>query len=93
MAYNHFYSFSSIARRFPVRGSRSRFYWSVYNLFFRRGEMMKPDRSAVTTLTEAPLHAPHPPLLPQKGAWRDLIVESQGERADLSASHAQLAAE
>jgi radical SAM superfamily enzyme YgiQ (UPF0313 family) len=92
-AYNHFYSLSSIARRFPVRGSRSRFYWSVYNLFFRRGEMMKPDRSAVTRLTEAPLHAPHPPLLPQKAAWRDLIAESQDERVGLSASHAQLAAE
>ena len=68
LAYNHFYSLSSMARRFPVSGSRSRFYWSVYNLFFRRREMMKPDRSAATRLPETPLHAPHPPLLPQKAA-------------------------
>jgi radical SAM superfamily enzyme YgiQ (UPF0313 family) len=73
-AYNKFYSLPSIAKRFPVRGSRSRFYWSVYNLFFRRGEMMKPERSSAAALTEAPLHAPHPPLLPQKAAWRELAA-------------------
>jgi radical SAM superfamily enzyme YgiQ (UPF0313 family) len=93
LAYNHFYSLSSMARRFPIRGSRSRFYWSVYNLFFRRGEMMRPDRSNMTTLSEAPLHAPQPPLLPQKAAWRDLVVPPRGERSSMPASHAQLAAE
>lgn len=68
-AYKQFYSLPSIARRFPMRSSRSRFYWSVYNLFLRR--------SSVKTLTEAPIHAPHPPPLPQKAAWRELAVLPQ----------------
>jgi radical SAM superfamily enzyme YgiQ (UPF0313 family) len=71
-AYNKFYSLPSIVKRFPLRASRSRFYWSVYNLFFRRGEMIKPERSSAQILSQPPTHAPHPPLLPQKAAWREL---------------------
>jgi radical SAM superfamily enzyme YgiQ (UPF0313 family) len=93
LAYKHFYSLSSIARRFPIKGSRSRFYWSMYNVFFRRGEMMRPDRSRATKLSETPLCPPHPPLLPPKAAWRDLVVQPQGECASMPASHARWAAE
>ena len=35
-AYETFYSPSSIARRFPLRGRRSRTEWSIYNLFMKR---------------------------------------------------------
>ena len=92
-AYNKFYSLPSIAKRFPVRGSRSRFYWSVYNLFFHRGEMMKPDRPSVKIVAEAPIHAPHPPLLPQKAAWRELAIASQSSSGGAAAaSHPGLGA-
>ena len=92
-AYNTFYSLPSIAKRFPLRGSRSRFYWSVYNLFFRRGEMMKPDRSSAEILTERPVHAPHPPLLPQKAAWRELAVAPQSSLGGaVAGSHPRMSA-
>ncbi len=36
-AYDAFYSLSSLARRFPLRGKRSRRQWSIYNLFMKKG--------------------------------------------------------
>src|SRR5262250_3648 len=36
-AYERFYSPTSMARRFPVRGSRRRIQWTIYNLFMKKG--------------------------------------------------------
>ena len=36
-AYETFYAPSSLARRFPLRGKRSRLQWSIYNLFMKKG--------------------------------------------------------
>jgi hypothetical protein len=35
-AYSNFYSASSMASRFPLRGKRHRAQWLIYNLFMRR---------------------------------------------------------
>jgi hypothetical protein len=37
-AYGSFYSTSSIASRFPLRGERHRAQWLIYNLFMRKAE-------------------------------------------------------
>ncbi|MCU0838461.1 MAG: B12-binding domain-containing radical SAM protein, partial [Rhodospirillales bacterium] len=36
-AYDDFYSWPSLARRFPWKGDRSRLMWSVFNMFYRKG--------------------------------------------------------
>ena len=39
-AYETFYALSSLARRFPLRGSRSRLQWLIYNYFFKKDAAM-----------------------------------------------------
>jgi radical SAM superfamily enzyme YgiQ (UPF0313 family) len=77
-AYRNFYSTSSIAGRFPVRGKRSRAQWLVYNMFMRkasRGENI----DAIAPATPEPSQAPMPPLLPLKREWRNAVLEAAGE--------------
>lgn len=94
-AYDRFYALPSIVRRFPVSGTRSRFHWSAYNLFLRRGKSAKWRGSGVGAPTAEPLHMPHPPLAPQKAAWRDLaaVSQPQGYEAALASCRPQMAAE
>jgi radical SAM superfamily enzyme YgiQ (UPF0313 family) len=74
-AYDMFYSPSSMLRRFPVRGSRSRLQWSIYNLFMKRGAAT--DRKHVLPEpTPAPDMAPMPPILPLKREWREAVLEA-----------------
>ncbi len=82
-AYKRFYSLPSIARRFPVRGSRSRSLWSLYNLFFRKGEVTGRDLdNAIAKPSAPPQHNPRPPILPTKQEWRDAVLEGLGESED-----------
>ena len=75
-AYQRFYSLPSMVRRFPLRGSRSRTQWSIYNLFFRRGEVTGRDMAEpIAAPTPAPIHAPNPPILPVKREWREAVLE------------------
>ena len=62
VAYETFYAPSSMARRFPLRGGRSRLQWSVYNLFMKKGAATD-RKDAVAAPTEAPDVAPMPPIL------------------------------
>ena len=73
-AYETFYAPSSIARRFPLRGGRSRLQWSIYNLFMKRGSATD-RKEAIAEPTEAPDVAPMPPILPLKREWRQAVLE------------------
>lgn len=73
-AYKQFYSASSLARRFPLRGSRSRFYWGVYNLFFRRGEVVVPRPGNGTAAAQALMSATQLARMSQKTGWRELAT-------------------
>jgi len=82
-AYQKFYSVPSILRRFPVRASRSRGFWSVYNLFFRKGEVTgRNAQNAIGAPTAAPDTVPVPPIAPQKEGWRDLVASQSGPRPE-----------
>jgi radical SAM superfamily enzyme YgiQ (UPF0313 family) len=79
-AYRKFYSLPSMARRFPITGSRSRFQWSLYNLFFRRGEVTGRDLDdAVAEATAPSQYLPQPPIMPIKREWRETVLEGIGE--------------
>jgi radical SAM superfamily enzyme YgiQ (UPF0313 family) len=77
-AYDKFYALSSLARRFPLRGSRSRLQWSMYNLFMKKGAATD-RKDAVAVPTEAPDVAPIPPILPVNREWRRAILEATGD--------------
>jgi radical SAM superfamily enzyme YgiQ (UPF0313 family) len=77
-AYKKFYALSSLARRFPFRGARSRLQWSIYNLFMKKGAAT--DRKpAVAVPTEAPDVEPVPPILPLNEEWRRAVLEATGD--------------
>ncbi|MEJ2364814.1 MAG: radical SAM protein [Deltaproteobacteria bacterium] len=75
--YKLFYSIPSILRRFPTNSSRSKFYWSVYNLFFRKGEVTgRHIDDAIAEPTDAPRHLAQPPLKPTRKDWQKLVNEN-----------------
>ena len=76
-AYKRFYSWSSMLRRFPRLSRRSRLYWTIYNLFFRKGEVTDAvEDGVVAEPTEPPAHLTIPPLMPQKREWKRLVLEN-----------------
>ncbi len=77
LAYDTFYAPSSIARRFPLRGGRSRLQWSIYNLFMKKGSATE-RKEAVAAPTDAPDVSPMPPILPLKREWREAVLEGTG---------------
>jgi len=77
LAYETFYAPSSIARRFPLRGGRSRLQWSIYNLFMKKGSATE-RKEAVAAPTYAPDVSPMPPILPLKREWREAVLEGTG---------------
>jgi radical SAM superfamily enzyme YgiQ (UPF0313 family) len=79
-AYETFYSPSSMARRFPVRGSRRRIQWTIYNLFMKKGAATD-RKDAVAPPTPAPEMVPMPPILPLKREWREAVLEATGSPA------------
>ena len=76
-AYGNFYSRSSIASRFPLRGGRHRTQWLIYNLFMRRGSQTENIES-IAAPTAEPDVAPMPPILPIKREWRAAVLEAAG---------------
>jgi radical SAM superfamily enzyme YgiQ (UPF0313 family) len=76
-AYKTFYSASSIARRFPLRGGRNIVEWSIYNLFMRKGSATD-SKPSIARPTPEPDVAPVPPLLPVKREWRDAVLDAIG---------------
>jgi radical SAM superfamily enzyme YgiQ (UPF0313 family) len=76
-AYDAFYAPSSMVRRFPLRGGRSRVQWSIYNLFMKRGAATD-RKDTLPEPTAAPDMAPMPPILPLKREWRDAVLEASG---------------
>jgi radical SAM superfamily enzyme YgiQ (UPF0313 family) len=81
-AYETFYSLSSLARRFPLRGKRSRLQWSIYNLFMKKGAATD-CKSAIAEPTEAPDTAPMPPILPLKREWREAVLEATADLGEI----------
>lgn len=75
--YEKFYSTGSIAHRFPLRGSRHRAQWLIYNLFMRRGSKTENIQS-VAAPTAEPDIAPMPPILPIKREWRAAVLDAAG---------------
>ena len=77
LAYKKFYAPSSILRRFPTNSGRSKFYWSTYNLFFRKGEVTGRNLvNAIAEPTEVPKHLAQPPLMPERKDWQKLVQEN-----------------
>jgi radical SAM superfamily enzyme YgiQ (UPF0313 family) len=76
-AYKTFYTPSSMARRFPIRGKRSRLQWTIYNLFMKKGSATD-RKEAIAEPTAAPDVAPMPPVLPIKREWREAVLEGAG---------------
>jgi radical SAM superfamily enzyme YgiQ (UPF0313 family) len=74
-AYEDFYSGSSIASRFPLRGKRHRAQWLIYNLFMRKASQTENIQS-IAAPTAEPLVAPMPPILPVKSEWRAAVLEA-----------------
>jgi len=77
-AYENFYSTSSIAGRFPLRGKRHRAQWLIYNLFMRKASQTQ-NINSIPAPTEEPDFAPMPPLLPLKREWRAAVLEAARE--------------
>jgi radical SAM superfamily enzyme YgiQ (UPF0313 family) len=76
-AYEGFYSTSSIAGRFPLRGKRHRAQWLIYNLFMRKASQTE-NIDSVPAPTAEPDVAPMPPILPVKREWRAAVLEAAG---------------
>ena len=75
--YKQFYSIPSILRRFPTNSHRSKLYWSIYNLFFRKGEVTgRHTDDAIAEPTEVPRHLAQPPLMPTRKDWQKLVNQS-----------------
>jgi radical SAM superfamily enzyme YgiQ (UPF0313 family) len=75
--YDGFYSASSMLRRFPWDGSRNPANWAIYNAFFRKGGVVTRDREQlIARPTPEPEFVAIPPLMPQKAAWRDLVLSA-----------------
>ena len=78
--YDGFYTLPSMLRRFPYDGSRSRAYWAIYNAFFRKGGIVTRDRNEFIGVPTARPDSPAvPPLIPQKAAWRALVLEAESQ--------------
>jgi radical SAM superfamily enzyme YgiQ (UPF0313 family) len=73
-AYRNFYSTSSIASRFPLRGKRHRAQWLIYNLFMRKAA--QTDNHSIAPPTAESDVAPMPPILPVKREWRAAVMEA-----------------
>ena len=75
--YDRFYSASSMASRFPLRGKRDRTQWAIYNLFMRAAS--RTVKIGDVTETPEPAFAPMPPILPVKREWRAAVLEAAKE--------------
>ena len=73
-AYERFYSYRSILKRFPYFRKRSKGMWSLMNLFFRKGEVSGIDVADPIVEDDTKLaFMPSVPLLPINQGWREII--------------------
>lgn len=78
--YRRFYAWSSMASRFPLRGTRPRGLWTIYNMFYRQIEVRGIGTcDMIAAPTPMPPYAAEPPLIPRRSAWRDLVTETYGD--------------
>jgi hypothetical protein len=67
-------------KRFPWDGSRNMANWTIYNAFFRKGGVVTRDPELlIAKPTPEPEFIAMPPLVPQKAAWRELVMEATGQ--------------
>lgn len=72
--YQRFYSWGSMAKRFPKRQVRHPALWTIYNLFYRQIEARGiGTRQMIAPEGPPPQHLAMPPLLPKRSEWRDLV--------------------
>jgi radical SAM superfamily enzyme YgiQ (UPF0313 family) len=90
-AYETFYALSSLARRFPLCGRRSRLQWSIYNLFVKKGAAADHPGAAAAA-TAPPDEAPVPPILPFQPEWRQAVLEATLSAPGGSGSEGELVA-
>jgi len=77
--YDGFYTAGSMLKRFPWDSSRNMANWTIYNAFFRKGGVVTRDPELlIAKPTPEPEFVAMPPLVPQKAAWRDLVIEATG---------------
>lgn len=77
--YDGFYTLASMIQRFPWDGSRNPANWAIYNAFFRKGGVVTRDPDQlIARPTPEPEFAAMPPLMPQKAAWRELVMGTPG---------------
>ena len=81
-AYDAFYTLSSVASRFPIRGRRHRGQWLIYNMFMRKGSATERIHS-VAVPTPAPDTSPVPPIMPIKREWRAAVLEAVGSPKEM----------
>lgn len=81
--YDGFYTAESMFKRFPWNGSRNRLNWVIYNAFFRKGGVVTRDKDLlVAAPTPEPEFVAMPPLIPQKAAWRELVMNATGGKIE-----------
>jgi Fe-S oxidoreductase len=75
--YKDFYSWGSMAKRFPLKGARPRGLWTIYNLFYRQIEARGIGaRDMIAPPTPMPAHVAAPPLTPRRSVWREMVAEN-----------------
>jgi radical SAM superfamily enzyme YgiQ (UPF0313 family) len=85
-AYDDFYSWPSLARRFPWKGDRSRLMWSVFNMFYRKGGLPSHDPAELLAAEmPPPAFIPTPPLMPQRADWRNLVASGMAANSGMAA--------
>lgn len=73
-AYERFYSVPSIVKQFPWTGGRTKLHYTIYNTFFRKGEVTgRHTENAIAQPTPEPDVIPVPPLMPKKREWREMV--------------------
>ncbi|TRX02565.1 B12-binding domain-containing radical SAM protein [Candidatus Methylobacter oryzae] len=83
--YDSFYTLPSMLQRFPWDGSRNPANWTIYNAFFRKGGVVTRDpEQLIAKITPEPEFAAMPPLMPQKAAWRELVMGTAGNAGDVA---------
>lgn len=74
--YEKFYSFKSIAKRFPYFQRRARAQWLIMNMFFRKGEVSGINEDDPIIIDDTTLaFRPDVPLMPLQASWRRIIEE------------------
>ncbi|WP_051183041.1 B12-binding domain-containing radical SAM protein [Desulfocurvibacter africanus] len=80
-SFRRFYSWPSLASRFPLRDGRSRSQWAIYNMFMKKASSNDRKRHVAVPTTPTQ-HAPMPPLMPLRREWREAILDEASDEAN-----------